>query len=112
LFTVQVSSLLVGVLTNNLITTIALYSTGTTLCVTGFLVMIIFMSGNGWATLLVPILQSLAWSLLLSTPLIIAQTLNLPPLPWLLLLLLTGVLMGGRYLYLYRTSFFPSTPLK
>ena len=108
LFLVQVSTIFTGVLTGDLNTTLALFCVGSSLCVFGFLIITIFMSGNGWTTLLVPILQALTWNVLLSTPLIIAQLMVLPTLPWLLLLIFTTILIGGRYLYLYRKNFLSS----
>ena len=89
----------------DLMTTVALFSAGSTLCWVGFLVWITLHSGNSAHSLIKPTMSALAWGVLCVSPLVLGLLLPHGNHGWIVALTVTGVLISTRYYFLLRQAY-------
>ncbi|MCE8018993.1 oligosaccharide flippase family protein [Halomonas sp. MCCC 1A11036] len=102
---VRVVAIAIGAALDDLLLTVALFSLGSAACWIGFLAWIAHLTGNRSSVLAMATLSALAWSLVLLVPLMVAEWLAPAWLPLSVALPLSGVLVGLRYLLLFRKAY-------
>jgi O-antigen/teichoic acid export membrane protein len=101
LMAAQLIGILVGILFNSLILSVALFSLGSAFCYFGFLIWIAIATKNKLSVIFWPSLTSLGWSIITASPLIIYLLIPGMPIFWTLSLLTCIILVVCRYIFLF-----------
>lgn len=104
LFTSRAVAITVGAFSGNLVLAIVLFSLAGVVSRGISLVWIVTNSGNSASVLVKPTLMALVWGGLCVSPLALGLLTFGRGNLWLLGLVVTGILIGGRFLYLFRNA--------
>lgn len=103
LFT-RISALLIGAHYQNLMLAVSLFATGSAICWIGFLIWVIRASGNKWSVFWKSTGISLAWGLLLVSPLMLFYGFGENVVFWAAALCITVFFVACRYIFLMRKA--------
>ncbi|MCF8012717.1 MAG: oligosaccharide flippase family protein [Clostridiales bacterium] len=104
LFCAQISGLMAGVWYGLPMVSVALFSVASAICYFGFLVWILYITENTWATLWMSTVKAAGWSVLLLSPLALYYFPGKNEYTELVPMFLCACLVAARYLFLFRQA--------
>ena len=102
LMAAQLTGILIGVIYNNLILSVALFSIGSAVCYLGFLIWIVSTTKNGLSVIWWPSIKSLKWSIIIVSPILVFFVIDGGIVLWTISLCFCIILLISRYWFLLR----------